>query len=868
MTAFIVRESSMLGRQGEPVTIGIPLPKAYLKEGESLTLVEGHGTVIPLQTTMSAYWPDRSVKWALLDFQVNLRAGEEKSYRVAVQAGKCEPSEDMRIVEKNGEFLVDSGTTSFFVQRDIFRPFSRVVRGQADLIEGVDSRTSVVDGKGLEYEAHIYRIMTEIPGHLRTVLKAEGGLLRGRRELARFISRLHFYCGKSFVRIELTLHNAKPARHPKGLWDLGDRGSVYFKDVSLELALGPNESKGIWYRLEKGKEMERVNSSSISVYQDSSGGSNWRSSNHANRFGKVPLSFQGYDATCDGRVIASGLRAEPIVYIGDGRNGISGTILKFWENFPKALSADSRGLHIAIFPETSAGLHELQGGEKKTHTFFLDFDGRPDALIWTHDPLVPALSPQWCIESRAIPYLVGDSGYLNQFHTKIVESVVEGEKSFFLRREVIDEYGWRHFGDVYADHEAIGHPEGMPLVSHYNNQYDLIFSFFRQFIRTGDEPWFSLMDDLARHVVDIDIYDTTRDREEYNKGMFWHTNHYIDAATSTHRSISKEHLRVPDPRYGGGGPGLEHNYATGLMFQYFLTGNTLSKETVLDLADWAMANTSGPNTILGVLYGLKGLIGTFKRIISGEKIQIREYPMTRGSGNSMSTLLDAFSLTHDTKYLRRVEKIIRGCVSPWDEIDSRDLLNAEPNWSYTVLLQAIGKYLDAKAELGETDEMYCYARDSLLHYARWMLKHEYPYLERPEILEYPNETWPAQDLKKSSVFFTAAKYADARAKEAFRMKGRFFYEHSLKELEELGTWHLTRPAALVLQNGDMCAHFLRSPDEDAPEVSCEYEVGKAGEYLTCISLMGRAFGSVGHALSRTSLSKEVRWLRSRLKQRW
>ena len=46
-------------------------------------------------------------------------------------------------------------------------------------------------------------------------------------------------------------------------------------------------------------------------------------------------------------------------------------------------------------------------------------------------------------------------------------------------------------------------------------------------------------------------------------------------------------------------------------------------------------------------------------------------------------------------------------------------------------------------ECWRVHERYAYGRASLLHYARWMADNEYPYLDKPEILEYPNETWAA-----------------------------------------------------------------------------------------------------------------------------
>src|SRR5205085_12422352 len=130
--------------------------------------------------------------------------------------------------------------------------------------------------------------------------------------------------------------------------------------------------------------------------------------------------------------------------------------------------------------------------------------------------------------------------------------------SLHSQREVIDEFGWRHFGEVYADHEAAYYQGTAPVISHYNNQYDVIYGTLLQYLQTGEPSWAELFDPLARHVMDIDIYHTTEDRAAYNGGLFWHTDHYKDAATSTHRSYSRANA-VPGRPYGGG-PCNEHNY--------------------------------------------------------------------------------------------------------------------------------------------------------------------------------------------------------------------------------------------------------------------------------------------------------------------
>jgi DNA-binding PucR family transcriptional regulator len=166
-------------------------------------------------------------------------------------------------------------------------------------------------------------------------------------------------------------------------------------------------------------------------------------------------------------------------------------------------------------------------------------------------------------------------------------------------------------------------------------------------------------------------------------------------------------------------------------------------------------------------------------------------------------LLNAHTLTNDPRYLAKAEELIRRCIHPADDITALNLLDAERRWYYNVFLQVLGRYLWFKSERGQCDTMYGYAQAALLHYARWMADHEYPYLERPEILEYPNETWPAQDLRKSEVFMHAALHAQAQERARFEERARFFFDCSVLTLVSTPSHTLARPTVLALVTGYM-----------------------------------------------------------------
>ena len=129
--------------------------------------------------------------------------------------------------------------------------------------------------------------------------------------------------------------------------------------------------------------------------------------------------------------------------------------------------------------------------------------------------------------------------------------------------------------------------------------------------------------------------------------------------------------------------------------------------------------------------------------------------------------------------------------------------------------------------------MYAYAQASLRNYALWMAEHEYPYLDKPEILEHPTETWAAQDMRKSEVFEAAARVAaTAEERDKFLERSRFFFESSTSTLAKMPTRSLARPVVLLLSNGLARAHSQLNPDFPllpAPEAT--YDFGSPESFI-------------------------------------
>ena len=822
---------------GQPVTVGLPFPKGVLRDPRTLALRDADGAAVPLQAETLARWSDGSVQWLLVDFIIGSTPPGLSRWTLQRDVdGYGESAGQPLLIDEDAEgIVVDTGAAIFLLNRSSLPPFMQVMVGGCALLDPRSVRTVLADGRGRLGLPRVCRVAVEARGPVRATVRWDG-VFTGRVP-CRFIARLCFFRGTGLVRLRLTVHNPNRAKHPGGLWDLGDPGSMLFRELSLELGLQSEAPPRITWSAEVGQPVRSTTAGRLEVYQDSSGGENWQSRNHVNRDGRVPCSFRGYRVNAD--TDQRGLRASPTVAL-EGANGcLTVAIPEFWQQFPKAIAVDDRCVRLSFFPPQWGDLHELQGGEQKTHTAWLCFSrgGKPPVadLAWVHRPARVHADPEWYAASGAIPHLAptrrarGVSpprptsartlGPLSGERVRLPPSrharldgllaeVVDGPKSFFARREVIDEYGWRHYGEVYADHEGEHYAGPAPVISHYNNQYDQVRGFLMQFCRTGNPRWFDLADALARHVIDIDIYHTDRDRAAYNGGLFWFTDHYRDAATCTHRTYSRANARPGDRSYGGG-PSSNHNFTTGLLMYYYLTGDPLARAAVLSLADWVVTMDDGRRTILGLIddgpTGLASCTGTLDYQGPG-----------RGAGNSVTALLDAWLLTGRRAYLAKAEQLIRRVVHPADDVAARDLLNVEKRWSYTVFLTVLARYLDLKAGAGEIDRMYAYARASLLHYAEWMAEHEVPYFDHADRLEYPTEAWAGQEFRKANVLRLAAAHADEPLRGRLLKRGAELSERAWADLLRFASRTTARAVALVMVEGTVDEYLRHSALPAAP----------------------------------------------------
>jgi hypothetical protein len=140
-----------------------------------------------------------------------------------------------------------------------------------------------------------------------------------------------------------------------------------------------------------------------------------------------------------------------------------------------------------------------------------------------------------------------------------------------------------------------------------------------------------------------------------------------------------------------------------------------------------------------------------------------------------------------------------------------------------------------------------------------MLDNEYPYLEKPEILEFPNHTWTAQDLRKVNILLSADYYSSGK-KPAYSKKADQLYSYITATLPHDKTRTYTRILAILMQNHGAKNYFDRlHVKPDFEEIKSYYPVKNHGLFQATWNVSS----ALVTAILNISLKNELLWLSHR-----
>ena len=818
-----------------PVWTGVPLPRAAVKKADSLRLLGPDGKPAPAQFDVQATWSDGSVKWVLVSFIATPPPARRRrpewtrlDYVLTDDASVAAsaPAQPVRAIPDTNDTSISTGPLRILFDRHGFRGISQAwldINGDGQFLddemitnETNDSGLTATDVRGRKYSSAlgvVRKIQVERSGPIHAVVGIHGDLRSAdsKDPLLNYAMRVHAFAGSSLVRVVLTIHNPRASGRPQdgSRWVLGQSGCVLLKSLeyvqpvrfaeglrraTLATERPPDAPYRVW-KPQPGRIFDRIPlTGPMSIYQDSSGGENWFHRTHVDKDNVLPLRFRGYKVHYRGREIHRGLRASPWVDVADLQWAVSLAAPAFWENFPKALAVDADGtIRLGLWPERTGAAHEIQGGEQKTHEFWLYFrhrrrTARQRRLMPLARELMPACLTRpvvWAADKAYAEANVTDpivplaNGRFEKYEATVA-AAVRDSRNLFTHREQVDEYGWRNFGDTWAANEGTktqGPYTRLGVVSHYNNEYDLGLGMLTQAMRTVDadpqlaRAWWKLGMEALWHEADIDIYHTRSDPAPiYNGGTFTHTAHGVEAGRSTHRGSPRNELwgKLNWPWKRGSTPEAGHSRNRGILMAYLLTGDRHLLDAANDMRDLVVFKV-GKNR--------------FAQITTPN----------RSCGNNIQILLDAYLLSWDEKYLKLCDKC--AAAASFDSVTKRTgrAVGGGQAWQYCLFLKSLGRLVEAKAEGGKGNEE---AVESFLKYSREVRKRFFARRGR-----WREGSW---SLLACEVMMQAAELTpDAAERKEFVQAARAAFGGLDSRVREdgTGTFYNSKSTTMLLQGG-------------------------------------------------------------------
>ncbi|MFO8079248.1 MAG: hypothetical protein R6V07_02975 [Armatimonadota bacterium] len=613
-------EEAGVTRSDELMSFGMPFEQGAIFDPAMIRVLDAAGAELPTQATVTSWWPDGSIRWALVETLVDIEA--DASVDVAVEFGsevrRAAVTDPVTVSEQDGELVVSSGALQATISRERFTILDEV------LIDG-EAIASLPEGIVVVREGGtVYRLSGGAPedvrvekeGPLATTVRIEGPYVsEDGEEYLRAIVRLTFVAGSPKVHVAAT--------------HIDDYLETEFTDIEsltmpIMLADGGGEATFLVPGDDGGEAAVEAAGPDGRLMQKHD----------------ALLSFAGEEM--------AGARASGVMdYRGDDGAGVTVAVENFWEEYPKALSASADAALIEILPPLAGEdfyedlpehvrfpfveqHYRFKWGMSKTTRMSLSFhdESGPDLAQlagMTRVPVVPVVPAEYYAETGALGELAPPrEGVFEAWDALVAERF----EQHLQLKESQREYGFFNWGDWWGERGT----------NWGNNEYDLPHGLFMQYARTGDRDYFRLALAGARHMADVDCVHAHPDPLHVGA---------MQLHSVGHTGEWSQHLARPGWSYAYGyhtTAANGHTWADGLMDGWYLTGDARVMEAGIGLGEhvaYAMAPTF-------------------------EKLGTHE----RSAGWSLAAIMAIYRATGDPVYLRAAEEIVEVALSEQDIEDT------------------------------------------------------------------------------------------------------------------------------------------------------------------------------------------------------
>ena len=653
-----VTDHAGVTRRDELVQGGVPFARGAVKRLSQLAVTDARGRTVPCQVKQLAWWDDRSVKWAQVNFRADAPKGGRRAFRVVVlPRAPAKARDGVRVTRRGSLVTLDTGRLRASFNTRAFRLFEsvatcdgegpwRTVAGPVDdgLYMGVLRRKAPRVGKHWYAPGYApaeageklrfaacgpVEFAIDERGPLFTTLRFAGwfrrdGKTRGER-LGRFILRVTAFAESAELELKHTfIYTGEPTRD-------------FTNALGLRVGFAPGASTAI---LDGATPTRQALGTPLVAIQDS----------------------------CDTlRVNGVSTQARPtgaVALLGDGAS-VAAMVRDFWRHFPKGMTATKSGLDVALWPEGCGRVLDLRrtGGDRepgigeadrvssaqglgKTHEVLLVFGenvsgkelGRRAAAF--NRPLIPAATPEYVC------------GTLVEGHVRPMDF------DRFPQTETLADLTWRWLGAAQDKFKWYGFCDYGDFRTDYRRRQkrwldtgrygwrhaagDIPAGLGLTYLRLGDRDLRDLFLAEANHIRDVDTVHFKGKGQPHPLGTM-------------HRRNKDHWSGVATPHY---------TYTRGLALAYFLTGDPRTLEVLRETAQ----PHGDPNMITSFArcYEATGE----KKYLLGLKRRVKIF-----IGNPPRQPYHNFRFTTD--YFRALAQYVRVC--PKDKV-ARDTIVRQADW--------------------------------------------------------------------------------------------------------------------------------------------------------------------------------------------
>ena len=702
-------------RVKEPVTSGVPLPRGLMTEVSKLTLLGPSEQPVPAQFTVATrWWPDRSIKWVLVDFQADCPKDDKAVYTLT--DGGQNPAPPVPVVARiDGDVAtVATGAIKFTVNRARFNLLDQVWvdptgRGGygAKIVDGTSSILLSHGGTGFPKYKNFspaddpnVTLEVEENGPMRAVLKLTGKHIStddmpGDNHLLDFVCRITAYAGSGIVRVMYSLECkqgesiafAQPLDRmwfsmattlKEGTWAVGLPGGKAFHpgtdpkefpDWQPDLVDKPGPEVTKYYQAGHGDCWVASQDSTRIVYR----GDFFRK--------RVPVYGTG-------KLDKKANLTAGWLDVSDAGKGVMGGFRYFWQTYPRAVKTDDGNNLIMMLKANFASRPDLLTRRSDTRAhFYPGMSKTSEAMLYFHgpraaddlvrvyaglqDPLFAAAPADWyCQGTRAFGRLASSNKDLYDAETlEIVagyDAAVRGSLDTIMRfRDYefgdYDQYGFFNFGDNIDFIRTQRGDPGDYHVTWDNGYYDYPRALMLQWARTGDRDFLDYGLQAQWHVMDLDMV------SYHPNARMTGANRYCDGTMHIRQN---QGIYVSDT--------FNHYKNQCHYMRYYLTGDRRSLEMGLLSTGFAMR-------VDGMSFG-----------------------EPRSIGHGICGVLSAYEATGDVKYLKRAQYLAHRIA---DAIAKGARIAKGRYWQGGISIEGLRDYYELTGDEKVRDAMVTLADD-------------------------------------------------------------------------------------------------------------------------------------------------------------